>query len=134
MMAFHVRHAAMLGFAAILGVFVLTQLAGAPRRMGTPVPESAAPSAVDPRITGTTPYPLVCVTPQGFCHTATMAEGDPCSCPHPLRGNTRGHARGLQTLLDNPSLVPVPAAGPTPREESARERSDSDFDALSFGP
>jgi hypothetical protein len=33
----------------------------------------------------------VCVTRQGFCAAPTARIGDPCSCPHLLRGMVPGH-------------------------------------------
>jgi hypothetical protein len=34
----------------------------------------------------------VCVTPQGLCPSLPARSGDPCSCPHQLRGMVPGHA------------------------------------------
>ena len=46
-----------------------------------------------PAAVGSPPAPLasVCVTRDGLCEAPAARAGDPCSCPHPLRGMARGH-------------------------------------------
>ena len=39
----------------------------------------------------------VCVTPQGLCQAPASRAGDPCSCPHLLRGMVPGHIERLGT-------------------------------------
>lgn len=39
--------------------------------------------------------PSICVTPQGLCQTQASRAGDPCSCPHLLRGMVPGHIERL---------------------------------------
>lgn len=58
------------------------------------VPRAAPAAAVAP-VRGPTTGPgartSVCVTRSGLCVAAPARAGDPCSCPHPLRGSVRGH-------------------------------------------
>jgi hypothetical protein len=37
----------------------------------------------------------VCVTRHGLCQAPIARAGDPCSCPHPLRGSVPGHLERL---------------------------------------
>ena len=47
----------------------------------------AGPALIEP---AAAPY-SVCVTPQGLCPSLPARSGDPCSCPHLLRGMVPGH-------------------------------------------
>src|SRR5690349_7112050 len=49
--------------------------------------------------------PRLCVTPDLICPTATARAGDPCSCPHPLRGPVRRRV----ALVDAPAATAAPA-------------------------
>jgi len=47
---------------------------------------AAAPTSIQPGI---------CVTEHGLCGAAPARTGDPCSCPHPLRGFVPGYVERL---------------------------------------
>jgi hypothetical protein len=47
---------------------------------------AAAPTSVQPGI---------CVTEHGLCSATSARTGDPCSCPHPLRGFVPGYVERL---------------------------------------
>lgn len=53
-------------------------------------PTIAAPARA-PTAAGAGTRMSVCVTRSGLCVAAPARAGDPCSCPHPLRGSVRGH-------------------------------------------
>jgi hypothetical protein len=44
----------------------------------------------------------VCVTRFTLCPTAPARAGDPCSCPHPLRGLVPGHVETVGTAPRRP--------------------------------
>jgi hypothetical protein len=62
--------------------------------------------------------PGVCVTRQGLCQAPPARAGDPCSCPHLLRGMVPGH---VELLGDTPTL-------PGSRDWSGREPPDEASD------
>lgn len=57
------------------------------------------PSA--PSVVGTDSGPSVCVTRYVLCGTLPGRAGDPCSCPHLLRGTVPGH---IERLGNEPAL------------------------------
>jgi hypothetical protein len=63
----------------------------------------------------------VCVTPDGLCPSPPTRTGDPCSCPHLLRGLVPGH---VERLSGEPLLPrsrdwgrPAPATEPEAWEQ-----------------
>src|SRR4051812_15714439 len=62
----------------------------------------------------------LCVTHAGFCTIGPTSAGAPCSCPHPLRGQTFGYAYSEAELVINPGLMPAAGADPDELEFSAR--------------
>jgi hypothetical protein len=56
----------------------------------------ARPSPSATRPTPTSAQPGICVTEHGLCGAAASTRtGDPCSCPHPLRGFVPGYVERL---------------------------------------
>src|SRR4051812_33088310 len=48
----------------------------------------------------------LCVTSGGFCTIRPTQANNPCSCSHPLRGLTFGHAYSEAELVTQPELMP----------------------------
>lgn len=80
---------------ALLAALAATAIVGAwhgigwhapPRAVAPPVRLGAEPAAGPPVATA-----KVCVTRHGLCPAAAVRAGDPCGCPHPLRGTVLGH-------------------------------------------
>jgi hypothetical protein len=67
-----------------------------------------------------TPLANLCVTHAGFCTIRPTSMSDPCSCPHPLRGQIFGHAYSEAALVINPGLMPAAGADPDELKFSAR--------------
>ena len=49
----------------------------------------------------------LCVTHAGFCTIRPTSAGNPCSCPHPLWGQTFGHAYSEAELVTSPDSMPA---------------------------
>lgn len=75
-----------LACALALGAASFDRRASALRRSAPQVAVTAPPPAAQPR---------VCVTIEGLCGAPSAPAGDPCRCPHPLRGMVPGHVEIL---------------------------------------
>lgn len=58
------------------------------------VQPSTRPGAIEPEA-GPPMLARICVTRHGFCPVGAAPAGEPCGCPHPLRGSVPGHVQPL---------------------------------------
>jgi hypothetical protein len=84
---------------SILLVALLLTLACALALGAASFDRRATVSRSAPQVAITTPAPAapprVCVTAEGLCGAPFVPAGDPCRCPHPLRGMVPGHVELL---------------------------------------
>jgi hypothetical protein len=106
--------------ATIYGASGPARQAHGPPARPAPHASPAPPKALEPG--GTMRYGpamaarSVCVTRHGLCPGPIARAGDPCSCPHLLRGSVPGHVERVGAAPARPRSSNWPAAAPAEDE------------------
>lgn len=85
------------------------RVAGQPVASATAKTNPVLPIASEDAATPAT----VCVTRAGFCPVTLARTGDPCGCPHPLRGVVAGHIERVDGTPMLPHSSDWPERHPT---------------------